>query len=114
MPISVSAFNPKRLKGEIKCSLKYLAPRYKMFKMTEAQYIPEYLNILQKIDPNRVIQDIKQATQGQDCALMCYEIPTDFCHRHMIAEWLNKKTKFIVEEWFEEVKKEEDNQIPLF
>tara|TARA_R110000824_G_scaffold295738_3_gene484037 strand:- start:2578 stop:2979 length:402 start_codon:yes stop_codon:yes gene_type:complete len=114
MPISVSLFNPKRLKNEVRYSLKYLAPRYKMFKMTEEQYIPEYIKILQHINPKRVIEDLKQATQGKDCALMCYEIPTDFCHRHMIADWLNKKTKFEVEEWVEVIERKEENQIPLF
>lgn len=25
---------------------------------------------------------------GKDIALICYEKPTDFCHRHLVAEWL--------------------------
>lgn len=23
-------------------------------------------------------------------ALICYEKPSDFCHRHLVADWLNK------------------------
>ena len=23
-------------------------------------------------------------------ALICYEKPTDFCHRHLVADWFNK------------------------
>tara|TARA_R110002020_G_scaffold240290_3_gene453048 strand:+ start:5949 stop:6350 length:402 start_codon:yes stop_codon:yes gene_type:complete len=113
-PISVSLFNPKRLKNEIKCSLKYLAPRYKMLQMSESQYIPKYLDILKNINPKTVIEDIKQASKGQDVALMCYEIPTDFCHRHMIADWLNKKTEYKIEEWSDEVVQPEINQTKLF
>ena len=25
-----------------------------------------------------------------DIALLCYEKPDDFCHRHLVADWLNK------------------------
>ena len=25
-----------------------------------------------------------------DFALVCYEKPSDFCHRHLVADWLNK------------------------
>tara|TARA_R110000824_G_scaffold344774_1_gene531397 strand:+ start:161 stop:577 length:417 start_codon:yes stop_codon:yes gene_type:complete len=119
LPISVSLFNPKYLKKDIKVSLKYLAPRYKMLKMTEEQYIPEYVKLLQNINPKRVIEDLEQASQGKDVALMCYEIPSDFCHRHMIADWLNKKTKFEITEWSETIEKnivdkKADNQVPLF
>lgn len=115
LPVSVSLFNPKYLKNEIKCSLKYLAPRYKMMKMSVEQYKPEYVKILSSINPSRVIEDLKQAGKGKDVALMCYESPGQFCHRHMIAEWLNKKTKFEITEWKEAEKKEQKiNQLPLF
>lgn len=117
MPVSVSVFNPKRLKNDIRVSLRYLAPRYNMLKMGEEEYTPKYLDILKNTNPKRVIEDLEQATQGQDCALMCYEIPTDFCHRHLIADWLNEKTPFEVEEWIEiaeEKEKKVDTQIPLF
>ena len=35
---------------------------------------------------------------GKDIALICYEKPSDFCHRHLVAEWLNKNG-FKCEEW---------------
>lgn len=31
-------------------------------------------------------------------ALICYEKPTDFCHRHLVADWLNQKC-IRCEEW---------------
>ena len=33
-----------------------------------------------------------------DIALICYEKPSDFCHRHLVAEWLNQNG-FKCEEW---------------
>ena len=26
----------------------------------------------------------------EDIALVCYEKPGDFCHRHLVADWLNE------------------------
>lgn len=31
-------------------------------------------------------------------ALICYEKPSDFCHRHLVADWLNKNG-IPCEEW---------------
>lgn len=33
-------------------------------------------------------------------ALVCYEKPGDFCHRHLVADWLNQN-RFMCEEWEE-------------
>lgn len=33
-----------------------------------------------------------------DIALICYEKPSDFCHRHLVANWLNKNG-FECREW---------------
>ena len=37
----------------------------------------------------------------KDIALVCYERPEDFCHRHILAEWLNERLgdKYIIEEY---------------
>lgn len=34
-------------------------------------------------------------------ALVCYEKPDDFCHRHLVADWL-RRNGFECEEWSEE------------
>ena len=44
--------------------------------------------ILQKLDKDTVLQELSAMTGGQDFALVCYEKPGDFCHRHLVAEWL--------------------------
>lgn len=28
---------------------------------------------------------------NKDVALLCYERPEDFCHRHILAEWMNER-----------------------
>lgn len=116
IPISVSLFTPKYLKNEIKIHLKNLAPTYIMLSMEEDIYTPKYKKILNKLNYNDVINDIRFFTRDKDCALMCYETPDDFCHRHLLAEWLNENTEFDIKEWIEAPKKKkiEIKQTVLF
>lgn len=50
-----------------------------------------------------VILDFSRMAHGfndgeNDIALICYEKPSDFCHRHLVSEWLNQNG-FKCEEW---------------
>lgn len=54
-----------------------------------------------KVD--KVVYDLeemvrKQYGKNKDIALVCYEKPSDFCHRHLVAKWL-KENEYNVEEW---------------
>lgn len=116
IPISISLFTPKYLKNVIKIHLKNLAPTYTMLSMDLDIYIPKYKKILTKLNYDEVINDISFFAQNKDCALLCYEIPEDFCHRHLLAEWLNENTEFDIKEWIEAPKKKkiEIKQTVLF
>lgn len=47
-------------------------------------YIEEYYKqVLSKLDPDKVYSDLSYTT------LLCYEEPEEFCHRHVVAAWLN-------------------------
>ena len=57
-------------------------------------YIQKYNEtVLSKLDPNKVVEEL-----GENAVMLCYEKPGDFCHRHLIAEWLMKNTGVTVEE----------------
>ena len=59
----------------------------------EAAYIKEYYKVvLNKLDPQKVYDDL------QDYVLLCYEKPGDFCHRRLVAEWLEKSLGVTVPE----------------
>jgi uncharacterized protein (DUF488 family) len=46
-------------------------------------YIEEYYKqVLSKLDPQKVLDKIN------DSVLLCYEDNNDFCHRHLVAFWL--------------------------
>lgn len=61
----------------------------------EKQYTLEYLKILDKLDPQKVVDDL-----GDNAIMLCYESPKDFCHRHIVAHWLNKNLGLDVQEIF--------------
>ena len=93
VPISITLFPPKNWGG-----LQYtaLAPSPKMlfaFKngMTEDAYRLGYNFILSSLRPDQVVKDLFSLASGaKDIALVCYEKSSDFCHRHLVAEWLNQ------------------------
>lgn len=39
---------------------------------------------------NEVIEDLKRFSNDIDkIVLLCYEKPNDFCHRHLVSNWLH-------------------------
>ena len=59
-----------------------------------AWYRRKYIDtVLANLNPEKVLSDL-----GDNAVMMCYEKPTDFCHRHIIAEWLMERTGTRVEE----------------
>ena len=47
---------------------------------------------------NGIIIDADSLAKSDDIALICYEKPSDFCHRHLVADWLIERG-FDVEEY---------------
>jgi len=45
--------------------------------------------ILKPLYPMDVISDIAKLANDKIPVLLCYEKPIDFCHRHIVADWLN-------------------------
>lgn len=74
---------------------KKLAPKWSFFKVWKEThdncYYIENFNklVLNELDPNEVVAELKNLANSDDICLLCYEKPEDFCHRHLVAEWLN-------------------------
>lgn len=83
--------------------LKNLCPTGYMLSSScsHETYLELYNKILQKQNAEDVIRQIESLSNGKDVALCCYEKPSEFCHRHLIAEWLTKNSNLIVEEFGE-------------
>ena len=106
IPISICGKAPDWYKG---LQYKKLAPKYGFFmewkKNHDNDYYIEHFQkeVLDGLDATEVILDFSRMAYGfnageNDIALICYEKPSDFCHRHLLAEWLNQNG-FKCEEW---------------
>jgi hypothetical protein len=67
----------------------HLAPPRNLIRMTEPErFIKLYrAEILDRLDPSKVIQDLG----GDDLVMVCWEPPGEFCHRQVVAAWLKKE-----------------------
>lgn len=82
-------------------SISRFAPRYKRYKSYRPlapgawyktapidEYIPLYMDILSKLNPQYVYDDLCQLADGAEPILLCYEQPNEFCHRRLVSNWL--------------------------
>ena len=90
IPVSIAAKAPDWFTG---IQYKVLAPTYELLMKYKEDhdgvYYRKYYNehVTDLLDPNIVAKDM--ASLGQDVALLCYEKPEDFCHRHLVGKWLD-------------------------
>jgi hypothetical protein len=94
--VSIAGKAPKWYKGR---EYKKLAPKFWFFKKYkkdgDKQFYTEqfYRLILNHLDPQKVIEDL-----GPHAIILCYEKPGDFCHRHIVAQWLHDKLGVTIKE----------------
>ena len=108
--IAISAWPPKWYEGK---GLNILAPTREMVlkairgEVTAEEYEDLYVNLLEERidDPKKLLDEIPDGS-----FLLCYEKPTDSCHRHIMREWFMWKTGFEIEEWKNETEQKEADQ----
>jgi len=72
-----------------------LAPTYRIFidyktNGDAEQYAKDFdEEVLDKLNPHKTFEELVQMC-GEEFTLVCYEKPGEFCHRHIVAEWLNQ------------------------
>ena len=111
IPISICAKAPSWYNG---LQYKQLAPsydilmKYKQDGDVEDYTINFYKNILGRLNPAETVFNLCKLASGgedldyyhKDICIICYEKPLDFCHRHLVAEWL-RKYGYECNEWTE-------------
>lgn len=70
-----------------------LVSAYKAGNISEAEYTKQYAEKLSRLDKTLMLQKIEQLSDDNDVLLLCYEKDGDFCHRHLVAEWLGNITE---------------------
>jgi uncharacterized protein (DUF488 family) len=79
---------------------KKLAPswdllnKYKKDKDEEFYIKQYYETVLNKLDAKTVYEEL-----GEDAVLLCWEKSGDFCHRRLVAEWLQDKLGIEITEY---------------
>lgn len=116
VPISICAKAPNWYKG---LQYKKLAPKYDFFMKWKENHDNDYYikcfneQVLEPLFVTKVLGEIHlmmpvemrekmQAPVWQSpdyhVALLCYEKPSDFCHRHLVSDWINLRG-IKCEEW---------------
>lgn len=102
--VSISLYPPKWYVGAM---TRTVAPSNDILRNSkgEEDYTRRFKSeILSRVSPDRFINELNYFGRGKDIALCCFEKPGEFCHRHIVAEWLKEKLGIEVEEF--DVKKE--------
>lgn len=99
LPVSIAIGTPRWFLGNTYLSL---APKRGMMKLSEDDYRREFDKILSINPPMRVFRDLDMMARNNGkskIALICYEAPEKFCHRHLVAEWFKNKLGIEVKEY---------------
>jgi len=101
--ISISLYSSNN--DFVKHEYKSLAPNWKLYedlktkKITEEKFILTYNEQLDTLNPLMVFEDLNSLVSGYEPILMTDGSKKKFCHRHLVAEWLEKNLDVIVEEY---------------
>lgn len=107
VPISICGKAPDWYKG---LQYKKLAPKYDFFMKWKKNHDNDYYikcfnaQVLDKLNAEQVAKELHGLISNlilnpklfsdrslvPDIALICYEKPSDFCHRHLVAKWLTE------------------------
>jgi hypothetical protein len=118
-PIAISLGIPKFLRAEQMDRIFLLAPSRDMLGLPYDIYKERYIEKLEKVDWKFVHDMISKKYGDKPVALLCYEAlktEGEFCHRTMLAEYINEKYSYIfgqVTEWKKE-EKAVSQQIGMF
>ena len=103
-PVAISGKVPDFFEGT---TYPDFAPRWEMFKrwkageITNEGYVKEYKAYLNTLNKDDIEFDFKEYnTEKNHCVLLCYEKPHDFCHRHVLADWLEENFGWKIAEYY--------------
>ena len=108
IPISICGKAPDWYKG---IQYKKLAPKYGFFMEWKQNHDNDFYiehfqkEVLDTLNINDVITQLYKLSEGKDIALVCYEKSTDFCHRHLVANWIEEVGLLDCKEFIKPIKK---------
>lgn len=114
--VGIARYKPRYYSG---FNLTDVAPKAFMLSddMTQEEYVSHYEKlVLEPLDVKAFLKTLERISGGKDVALCCYEKPGQFCHRHLLAKWLNEKANLDIKEFGvkEETVEKEAEMLTLF
>ena len=100
-PISICGKAPDWYAG---IQYKALAPKYWFFKKYKEDGDAEFYtlafqkDVCDALNVSTTLLDLQKLAGDKIPCLICYEKPGDFCHRHIVAEWIKNNSNIKVEE----------------
>lgn len=91
VPIAISVGPPKWFNGKVD---KRLAPTWEIMKKPRAVYDDLFSKRLNELNPQKLYDELPDKA-----VLLCYESHNDWCHRRMVAEWLEENLNIVVPEY---------------
>lgn len=90
--VAISRGIPKGYTGK-RCIL--LAPPWNLVRESDPEIFTQIYEdtILSKLDPAEIYHQL-----GEDAVLLCWERPGVFCHRRLVARWLETALGIVVPE----------------
>ena len=105
VPISICGRAPSWWTGK---EYRKLAPKWDFFQRyketgDQEHYVKNFdARVLAPLNITTVLSELSSLSDGKDIALVCYEKPENFCHRHLVAQWIMKNTNYTIKEWQEQ------------
>jgi uncharacterized protein YeaO (DUF488 family) len=103
LSFSISKKAPDWYKGK---QLPQYAPTWEMIvaykdnALTSDEYALQYISLLKSRhqSPQKIVDALPDKSR-----LLCYESPGDFCHRRVLAQWVEDELGLIIPEYVSEV-----------
>lgn len=96
VPVGIAVYPPSWYRG---LNFKKLAPKPDMLKLSGEAYRQRFQEILDSLDPQDVLNELKELSGGKDIVLLCFEKDRRGCHRKLVADWLNENLNRSIREW---------------
>lgn len=99
--VSISRFPPRWFQGYCCYDLAPSADLLKRFKggLSKYHYGVRYRrDVLDRVDVHRVFEGLARLACGRDIVLCCFEPAFDFCHRRLLANYVQERWGYSIEE----------------
>ena len=79
-----------------------LAPTWELIKLAKNGHTEKYTELFNEylgtLDVDIILKELQALSKEKDIVLICFEKPSDFCHRHLVAKWLSNHIDMQVKE----------------